>query len=98
LGIALIILMLDQLTKIAWWAHSDWRDTAHHFFFQFGSGSQPWRGVFFLADAGGWQRWFFTGLGVLAAGVMVYLLRMHAGQNFALLGLVFVAEVVPLAT
>ena len=34
----------------------------------------------FLADAGGWQRWFFTGLGVVAALVMVYLLRMHAGQ------------------
>ena len=41
----------------------------------------------FLADAGGWQRWFFTGLGVLAAGVMVYLLRMHAGQTLFCLAL-----------
>ena len=41
----------------------------------------------FLADAGGWQRWFFTGLGVVAAMVMVYLLRMHAGQTLFCLAL-----------
>ena len=41
----------------------------------------------FLADAGGWQRWFFTGLGTVAALVMVYLLRMHAGQTLFCLAL-----------
>jgi signal peptidase II len=41
----------------------------------------------FLADAGGWQRWFFTGLGVVAAGVMVYLLKMHTGQALFCLAL-----------
>ena len=35
----------------------------------------------FLADAGGWQRWFFTGLGFVAAAVIVWLLRSHAGQK-----------------
>jgi signal peptidase II len=40
-----------------------------------------------LADAGGWQRWFFTGLGVVAAGVMVYLLKMHTGQTLFCLAL-----------
>ena len=27
----------------------------------------------FLSDAGGWQRWFFTGLGVVAAAIMVWM-------------------------
>ena len=35
----------------------------------------------FLSDAGGWQRWFFTGLGTVAALVMVWMLRAHAGQR-----------------
>lgn len=35
----------------------------------------------FLADAGGWQRWFFTGLGVLVALFIVWLLYRHAGQR-----------------
>lgn len=34
-----------------------------------------------LADQGGWQRWFFTVLGVVAAGFIVWLLRSHAGQK-----------------
>ena len=35
----------------------------------------------FLADASGWQRWFFTALGLGAAGFIVWLLRQHAGQT-----------------
>ena len=35
----------------------------------------------FLSDAGGWQRGFFTGLGIVAALVMVWMLRSHAGQR-----------------
>ena len=39
----------------------------------------------FLADATGWQRWLFTGIGTVAAAVMVWLLKSHAGQKlFAL--------------
>ncbi|OYW35381.1 MAG: signal peptidase II [Hydrogenophilales bacterium 12-61-10] len=34
----------------------------------------------FLADAGGWQRWFFIAIGVIATVIIVRLLRHHAGQ------------------
>ncbi len=34
----------------------------------------------FLSDAGGWQRWFFVGLGVLAVAVLAFLMIRHAGQ------------------
>ena len=35
----------------------------------------------FLATAGGWQRWFFTGLGLVATVVMVWMLKKHPGQK-----------------
>ncbi|NCV32674.1 MAG: lipoprotein signal peptidase [Betaproteobacteria bacterium] len=35
----------------------------------------------FLADQSGWQRWFFTGLGTVAAVVMVWLLHSNAGEK-----------------
>jgi signal peptidase II len=35
----------------------------------------------FLAGAGGWQRWFFVGIGVLAAGFILWLLSRHGHQR-----------------
>jgi signal peptidase II len=35
----------------------------------------------FLADQSGWQRWFFTVIGIAAAIFIVWLLRSHAGQK-----------------
>ena len=35
----------------------------------------------FLADAGGWQRWFFTALGIAAAGFILWMLRAHSAQR-----------------
>ncbi|MDT4851238.1 Lipoprotein signal peptidase [compost metagenome] len=35
----------------------------------------------FLADAGGWQRWFFTAVGAAAAVFIVWMLRSNPGQK-----------------
>jgi signal peptidase II len=35
----------------------------------------------FLADAGGWQRWFFTAIGVVATVFIVWMLKSHPGQK-----------------
>lgn len=35
----------------------------------------------FLAGASGWQRWFFTGLGIAAAVFIVWLLARHGSQR-----------------
>ncbi len=35
----------------------------------------------FLAAASGWQRWFFTAIGVAAAVFIVWMLRSHAGKK-----------------
>jgi len=36
----------------------------------------------FLADASGWQRWFFTGIAIIASVVIVWLLRKGGSRWF----------------
>ena len=88
LGIALITLLLDQLTKIAVvGAFQLGESLPVTSYFNLVRVHNPGAAFSFLADAGGWQRWFFTGLGVVAAGVMLYLLRTHTGQTLFCLAL-----------
>ena len=35
----------------------------------------------FLDDASGWQRWFFIGIGLVAAVFIVWMLARHGGQR-----------------
>lgn len=88
LGLALLILMLDQLSKVA-----------ILLYYQLGESTYltEWlnlvrvhnRGAAFsfLAGAGGWQRWFFVSIGAAATVFMIYLLRSHAGQKLFCLAL-----------
>ncbi len=82
LGLAAIVILADQVTKTLIVGH-----------FQLGD-SRPVTGWFnlvrahnkgaafsFLADAAGWQRWFFAGLGVVASGFIVWMLRSHPTQK-----------------
>jgi len=82
LGVALIIFLVDQISKIAIvGAFQLGESLPLTSFFNLVRVHNPGAAFSFLADAGGWQRWFFTALGVVAAMVMVYLLRMHTGQT-----------------
>ena len=82
IGIAALIVVVDQFTKVLILGS-----------FQYGE-SLPITSYFnlvrvhnlgaafsFLSNAGGWQRWFFTCIGVVAALFMVWMLRQHAGQR-----------------
>ena len=44
----------------------------------------------FLADAGGWQKWFFSGISMIAVIVIIYLLKKHSHQKLFCLGLAMV--------
>ena len=44
----------------------------------------------FLAGAGGWQRWFFIGLGLAAVAFMLYLLWRHGQQKMFALGVALI--------
>jgi signal peptidase II len=44
----------------------------------------------FLAQAGGWQRWFFTGLTIVISAVIVVMLKRQHGGRITSLGLALV--------
>lgn len=82
LALALLILVADQLSKwliLGSYVHHE--STVVTSFFNLVRVHNPGAAFSFLADAGGWQRWFFTALGLGAAGFIVWLLRAHAGQR-----------------
>ena len=82
LGIALVVLLIDQITKLLIVDSFAWGD------------SQPISGYFnlvrvhnsgaafsMLSSASGWQRWLFTGIGVVATGFILWMLRSHPTQK-----------------
>ena len=82
LGIALLVLVLDQFTKVLVLGAFHLGDSTHiTSFFNLVRVHNHGAAFSFLAGAGGWQRWFFTGIGVAAALFMVWMLRSHAGQK-----------------
>ena len=44
----------------------------------------------FLADAGGWQKWFFSGVSMIAVVVITYLIKKHQNQKLFCFGLALV--------
>lgn len=82
LGIAAIIILLDQFTKVlivGWMQHGDSREVWS--FFNIVRAHNTGAAFSFLAGAGGWQRWFFVGLGAAATVFIVYMLRQHGNQR-----------------
>ena len=82
LGIALLVLVLDQFTKVLVLGVFQLGDsTPITSFFNLVRVHNHGAAFSFLADAGGWQRWFFTGIGFVAAAVIIWMLRAHPGQK-----------------
>jgi signal peptidase II len=82
LGIAFIIVVLDQLTKtliVARFALGDSLTVTP--FFNIERAHNTGAAFSFLAGASGWQRWFFVGLGAVAAVFIVWMLSRHGGQR-----------------
>jgi signal peptidase II len=82
LGLALVILLADQFTKVLIVGSFQWGDSQTvTSFFNLVRVHNSGAAFSFLANAGGWQRWFFTGIGVVATVFIVYLLRSHPQQT-----------------
>ena len=82
LGLPLIILLADQFTKVLITGYYQLGDSTRVLsFFNVVRAHNTGAAFSFLAGAGGWQRWFFTGIGVAAALFIVWLLKAHAGQK-----------------
>jgi signal peptidase II len=82
LGIAVIVVLIDQFTKtLILGAFSVGGSHTVTSFFNIVRVHNSGAAFSFLAGASGWQRWFFVGLGVLAALFIVWMLRSHSGQR-----------------
>ena len=82
LAIALIIILADQFSKLLIIGSMQLGASEPvTSFFNLVRAHNSGAAFSFLADASGWQRWFFTALGLGAAGVSVWLLKQHAGQT-----------------
>ena len=82
LGLAALVIVLDQITKL--WIISDFvygegmRVTN---FFNLVHARNMGAAFSFLSDAGGWQRWLFSAIAVVAAVWITWLLRKHAQEK-----------------
>lgn len=80
--LAAAVFVADQWTKqwiLDHYQHGD--ATVITSFFNIVRAHNPGAAFSLLAGASGWQRWFFTAIGVGAAVFIVWLLRAHAGQR-----------------
>lgn len=82
LGLAALVLVLDQLSK-AWvlanfGLHEGVAVSAN---FNLVFVYNPGAAFSFLAGAGGWQKWFFVGLAGAISVWLLILLRQHAGER-----------------
>jgi len=81
LGLALAVIVADHLTK--WWvsASLDFQEAIPVLpFFSLVLVHNTGAAFSFLANAGGWQRWFFIAVGIIATVILVRLLKRHAHE------------------
>jgi signal peptidase II len=82
LGLALLILIADQFTKVLILGYYRLGDATYVTpFFNLVRVHNAGAAFSFLTNAGGWQRWFFTGIGIAAAIFIVWMLKSHPGQK-----------------
>jgi signal peptidase II len=82
LCLAIIIILADQFTKTLILGYYKLGDsTPVTSFFNIVRAHNTGAAFSFLAGAGGWQRWFFTGIGAVATIFILWMLRSHHGQK-----------------
>ena len=82
LSLSTLVIFLDQLSKLT---------ISHHFhygenlgvtsFFSLVLAHNQGAAFSFLDDAGGWQRWMFSGIALIASFWIIWLLRKHQQQK-----------------
>ncbi|MBO9650822.1 MAG: lipoprotein signal peptidase [Variovorax sp.] len=82
LGLALVIVIIDQFTKTLILGYYKYGDVTYvTSFFNVVRAHNTGAAFSFLAGADGWQRWFFMAIGIGAAIFIIWMLKSHAGQK-----------------
>jgi signal peptidase II len=82
LAVAIVVILLDQLSKITMtrllvYGQSEFINTYFNLVMVYNQGAA----FSFLANSGGWQRWFFSALALAVSIVIVWMLNRHASQR-----------------
>lgn len=86
--LSMTLVALDQLSKqwiLQIYQLGDWTPVTG--FFNLVRAHNTGAAFSFLASAGGWQRWLFTGIGAVATVLIVWQLRSHRGHKLFSLAL-----------
>jgi signal peptidase II len=82
LGVAAVVLLADQFTKILILGHYQLGDsTVVTGFFNVVRVHNAGAAFSFLSNASGWQRWLFVGIGAVAMVLIVWMLRSNPTQR-----------------
>ena len=82
LGLAGFVIVADQVTKTLILGHFEYGEVLGlSSFFNLVRVHNTGAAFNFLADAAGWQRWFFIVLGVVVSGFIVWMIRNHPQQK-----------------
>lgn len=82
LGVAAVVVLLDQLSKITMtrllaYGQSEYVNSFFNFVMVYNQGAA----FSFLANSGGWQRWFFSALALAVSIFIVWMLNRNASQR-----------------
>ncbi len=82
LALAFAVIVLDQITKVMILGAFELGDVQQvTSFFNLVRVHNTGAAFNFLANAAGWQRWFFVALGVLTSGFIIWMIRSHPGEK-----------------
>jgi signal peptidase II len=82
LGIAVVVVLLDQLSKIAVTKMLAYGQSIRiTSFFNLVLAYNKGAAFSFLASEAGWQRYFFTAISIAATLFILFLLKRHSGQR-----------------
>ncbi len=82
LGLSLIVVLLDQVTKLTVERTFAYAETVPvTSFFNLIKVYNPGAAFSFLGDASGWQRYFFLAIAIGATGFCLYMMKKNASQR-----------------
>jgi signal peptidase II len=82
IGLSLVVVILDQISKLIVLNTIPYRSSIRvNDFLNWVLVFNPGAAFSFLANGGGWQKWFFIAIGLIATIVMIWLLFRHAQQS-----------------
>jgi len=91
LGASTLVITFDQIVKLWISGHFSYGESCPvNKFFNLVLWHNTGASFSMLSDAGGWQRWLFSGIATIASIWIIWLLRKHQRQRMFCIALVFI--------